>query len=75
MFLYRETQGSKGVEHVICDVIERHCINIVAAAILQLVSNLVVQFQSSLRLFNRKSRYDKCMSRTLFAVVLVTNYL
>ena len=29
----------KGMEHVICDVIVRHCINIVAAAILQLLSN------------------------------------
>ena len=29
----------KGVEQVICDVILRHCINIEASAILQLVSN------------------------------------
>ena len=28
----------KGVEHVICDVTIRHCINIVSAAILQFVS-------------------------------------
>ena len=29
----------KGMEHVICDVITPHCINIVAVAILQYVSN------------------------------------
>ena len=45
----------KGLEHVICDVIIRHCINIVAAAILQFVTGVykMMRFRSALRLSER----------------------
>ena len=42
----------KGMEHVICDVMVCH-INILAAAILLLVSTLMLQFSSTLHLFKR----------------------
>ena len=38
-----------GVEHLICGAIVDHCINIVAAAVLQLVCNEMIQFPSTLR--------------------------
>ena len=43
----------QGVEHVICDVVVRHFINIVAAAILQLLSTSMIQISSALHLFKR----------------------
>ena len=36
---------------MICDIIIRQCINIVTAAILQFVSNEMLQFRSALGLF------------------------
>ena len=44
---------NKEVEHVICDDIVCHFINIVAAAILQILSTSMIQFSSALCLVQR----------------------
>ena len=49
--LVRFALYKQGVEHLVCDIIMRHFIKIVAAAILQLLSTSMIQFSSALRLF------------------------